>query len=107
VRAESPVLLRDRRRRAERGSVAGQVFGQAGELMVGARRVSEADPLAELLQRQPALADGVTQERDAVLSLGVGGEDGRRLGLAIVAHLQNRTGLTMTGAVLTAGGGLA
>jgi hypothetical protein len=39
--------------------VAGQVTSQAGQLLVGARRLSEADTLAELLKRQPALADCV------------------------------------------------
>jgi hypothetical protein len=33
--------------------------------------VSETDALAELLERQPALADRVAQQRDAAFPLGV------------------------------------
>ena len=88
------MLLGDRSRQTGRGSVGGQVAGQAGQLLVGARRLSEADALAELLERQPALADRLTQQRDAALSLGIRGEDRRRPELAIVAHLQNRTALS-------------
>jgi hypothetical protein len=49
-----------------------------------------AHALAELLERQPTLADRETQQRDAALALGVRNEDRRRPGLAVVAHLQHR-----------------
>jgi hypothetical protein len=52
----SAVLVGHGRRRGGRGSVAGQVASQAGQLLVGARRLSEADTFAVLLERQPALA---------------------------------------------------
>ena len=47
-------------RQAGRSWVAGQVVGEAGHLLVGTR-LREADARAELLKRQPALADRVTQ----------------------------------------------
>ena len=73
------------------GRIVGQVAGQADQLLVSARGLSKADPLAELLERQPALADRVTQQRDASLALGIEGEDRRRPGLRGIAHLRHRT----------------
>ena len=57
------------------------------------RGLSDADALAELFERQPALGDRVTQQRDAALALGIGGEDRRRPGLGGIAHLRHRTAL--------------
>ena len=40
--------------------------------------LGEFDPLRELLEREPALADGIAQHNRDVLAIGVGGEDRRR-----------------------------
>ena len=53
--------------------IVGQIASQAGQLLVSARGLGKAGALAELLERQPALADPVTQQRDAALALGIGG----------------------------------
>ena len=77
--------------RSECGRIVGQVASQAGQLLVSTRGLGKAGALAELLERQPALADRVTQQRDAALALGIGGEDRRRLALDGLAHLPHRT----------------
>ncbi len=71
MRAQRSVLLGHGSRRTGRGHVAGQVVSLASQFLVGARCLSEADALAELLERQPTLADRVTQQCDAALALGV------------------------------------
>jgi len=62
-----------------------------GQLLVSSRGLGKADSLAELLKGEPALADRVTQERDAALTLGIRRQDRRRPRLAVLSHLQHPT----------------
>ena len=56
--------------------------------MLGARRVREPDPVAELLQRQQSLAHRGAQLFDAPVAIGVAREDRRML--ALIVHRRSR-----------------
>src|SRR5581483_10875992 len=59
-------------RRAGRGRSGGQVLAETHELLAGARLVGGADPLAELLERQPPGEQVVAELGDCLLTLRVG-----------------------------------
>lgn len=69
----------------------GQVTRQACERQIGASGVGEANAFAEFLKGQSTLTNRIAQHQDAALTVGIGREDRRSLGLRILVHERHRT----------------
>ena len=76
--------MRDNRRVPDSRSARRQVADEGGQVAVRPRGVRPAEAVAELLQRQPPLSDGIAQSLDALLALRIARED--RRGLRPLVH---------------------